>query len=116
LSAVESYVFWNYHYPTLESWSAKTPDYTERGNVTLFLELAAKADLFVIWRIGPYICAEWPGGGYPDWLKTLGAHTRTATQPYQNLTYTWMHEHIEHVRPFFAENGGPIIMTQVKKL
>jgi hypothetical protein len=110
LNAVECYVFWNYHVPTLEM--RDTPDYTGRGNVTLFLELAAKADLFVIWRIGPYVCAEWPGGGYPDWFKQIGAHGRSATQPYMNETYKWMHQHIEHVRPFFATNGGPIIMTQ----
>ena len=129
-------MFWNYHYQSLDAWNAHTPDYTDRGNVTLFLELAAKNDLFVIWRIGPYICAvsisialvyflfvskilqstqEWPGGGYPAWLKQIpGTKTRTATQPYMNLTYTWMHEHIEYVRPFFAENGGPIIMTQME--
>ena len=47
---MESYVFWNYHVPTLDM--RETPDYTGRGNVTLFLDLAAKADLFVIWRIG----------------------------------------------------------------
>ena len=35
-------------------------------------------------------------------------------QPYMNETYKWMHQHIEHVRPFFATNGGPIIMTQVR--
>ena len=41
-------VFWNYHVQTLEDHTANTPDYTGRGNVTLFLELAAKADLFVV--------------------------------------------------------------------
>ena len=25
-----------------------------------------------------------------------------------------MHNHIEYVRPYFAENGGPIIMTQME--
>lgn len=56
-------VFWNYHVPTLDTYNNKTADYTGRGNVTYFLDLAAAYDLFVIWRIGPYICAEWPGGG-----------------------------------------------------
>ena len=55
LGAVESYVFWNYHVQSLEQ--RDDPDYSGRGNVTLFLQLAAEADLFVIWRIGPYICA-----------------------------------------------------------
>ena len=86
-----------------------------RGNVTLFLQLAAEADLFVIWRIGPYICAEWPGGGMPDWLKQVhGMKPRSATEPYQDYCRSWMHQHIEHVQPFFAANGGPIIMTQIE--
>ena len=113
LNAVESYVFWNYHVASLDA--RDTPDYSGRGNVTLFLELAAAADLFVIWRIGPYICAEWPGGGMPGWLRQLpGMHERSATQPYMNETYKWMHQHIELVRPHFAANGGPIIMTQME--
>ena len=41
-------------------------------------------------------------------------HTRSATEPYMNETYKWMHQHIELVRPFFAQNGGPIIMTQME--
>ena len=36
-------VFWNYHVPTLDARQA--PDYTDRGNVTLFLQLAAEVDL-----------------------------------------------------------------------
>ena len=68
-----------------------------------------------IWRIGPYICAEWPGGGMPDWLREIpGMKPRSATQPYQDVCTSWMHNHIEYVRPFFAENGGPIIMTQME--
>jgi hypothetical protein len=118
LNAVESYVFWNYHVPDLDSRAA--PDYSGRGNVTLFLQLAAQADLFVIWRIGPYICAEWPGGGMPSWLRQVpGLNcTRCAGTPaaaaYMNETYNWMHQHIELVRPHFAASGGPIIMTQME--
>ena len=51
---------WNFHVRTADDRA--TPDYSGRGNVTLFLQLAAAADLFVIWRLGPYICAEWPVG------------------------------------------------------
>jgi hypothetical protein len=51
----------------------------------------------------------------PDWLKKIsGMKERSATQPYMNEAYQWMHQHIELVRPFFAENGGPIIMTQME--
>ena len=119
MNAVESYVFWNFHVRTLEQQS--DPDYGKlypRANVTLFLDLAAKFDLFVIWRIGPYVCAEWPGGGMPSWLRQVGPgmHPRSATQPYQDTCYRWMHSHIEFVRPHFAANGGPVIMLQVRSV
>lgn len=51
----------------------------------------------------------------PDWLREIpGMKPRSATQPYQDVCTSWMHNHIEYVRPFFAENGGPIIMTQME--
>ena len=37
-------------------------------DVVKFIELAAKLDLLVIFRPGPYICAEWEWGGHPYWL------------------------------------------------
>jgi beta-galactosidase GanA len=112
LNCVESYVFWNFH---VRSAADRTsPDYSGRGNVTLFLELAAAADLFVIWRIGPYINAEWYGGGFPDWLKAMpGVKVQTATQPYMRETEQWMQSHVDTIRPFLAGNGGPIILCQM---
>ena len=53
LNAVESYVFWNFHVQSLDDHNNKLADYTGRGNVTYFLQLAQAYDLFVIWRIGP---------------------------------------------------------------
>ena len=32
------------------------------ANLTLFLEKAARAGLFVNLRVGPYVCAEWNWG------------------------------------------------------
>jgi beta-galactosidase GanA len=114
LNTVDSYVFWNYHVRTEDQ--ATKPDYEGRGNVTSFLELAAAADLFVIWRLGPYINAEWLDGGYPSWVKAKCGKdnpVRTATQPYMNLTADWMQSHVDTIRPYFATNGGPIILAQM---
>jgi len=115
MNAIESYVFWNYHQTSLAMHNASQYDYSGRGNVSYFLDLAAQHDLFVIWRLGPYICAEWPNGGMPEWLRQIdGMKSRTPTQPYQNVSGQWMHDHIEYVRPHFAANGGPIIMLQIE--
>ena len=40
-------------------------DFSAFLNVTRFLEMAKEEDLLVIFRPGPYICAEWEFGGLP---------------------------------------------------
>lgn len=38
--------------------------------VRRFIEIAAELDLLVIFRPGPYICAEWEFGGLPRYEET----------------------------------------------
>ena len=40
-------------------------DFSAFLNVRRFLEMAKEEDLLVIFRPGPYICAEWDFGGLP---------------------------------------------------
>lgn len=37
-------------------------------DIRRFVEIAQEEDLFVIFRPGPYICAEWEFGGMPRWV------------------------------------------------
>ena len=52
LNHVQIYVFWNYH-----EFKQGQYDFSGRGNLTYFFELAAQYGLFVNVRIGPYVCA-----------------------------------------------------------
>lgn len=52
LNHVQIYVFWNYH-----EFKQGVYDFSGRGNLTYFFELAAQYGLFVNVRIGPYVCA-----------------------------------------------------------
>ena len=54
LNTIQTYVFWNIH-----EQQRGTYDFTGRANLTLFLDEAAKAGLFVNLRLGPYVCSEW---------------------------------------------------------
>ena len=81
LNAIESYAFWNKHSATRDG----AYDYGFNGDVDLFLSLAAEHDLFVLWRFGPYVCAEWPAGGIPAraprraaFASNVGAPDRSA--------------------------------------
>ncbi|GAA3062839.1 hypothetical protein GCM10020254_03440 [Streptomyces goshikiensis] len=64
LNTVETYVPWNLHQP-------RPDEFRMDGGLDLprFLDLAAAEGLHVLLRPGPYICAEWEGGGgLPSWL------------------------------------------------
>lgn len=66
-NSVETYVPWNYH-------ERKEPedvdDYSnmDLSELTKFIEMAIDKGLYVIVRPGPYICAEWAAGGFPQWI------------------------------------------------
>ena len=69
-NALETYVAWNYHerQPPTGPDDASKIDLSELHD---WLEMATQQFGFqVILRPGPYICAEWDGGGYPQWLLT----------------------------------------------
>ncbi|KAJ2806579.1 hypothetical protein H4R20_001638 [Coemansia guatemalensis] len=111
LNTIDTYVFWNMHEPTKGEYDF----YTDRANLPLFLETARKNGLFVMLRIGPYVCAEWNFGGYPQWLRhEPGIVFRTYSEPFMREMKRFMTKVIEVVEPFMPENGGPIIAMQIE--
>ena len=70
MNCVETYVAWNWH----EQQPPSSPDDFSKMDMTDFtdwLDMAInRFGFYVILRPGPYICAEWDGGGYPQWLVT----------------------------------------------
>jgi aryl-phospho-beta-D-glucosidase BglC (GH1 family) len=75
------YIMWNYH----ETEKGKFDYQTGNKNLSLFLELAKKYDLYVLIRPGPYVCAEWDLGGFPARLLNVnGLKFRANNQVYLN--------------------------------
>jgi len=67
-NAVETYVPWNWHE---RNQPAGLTDFSQVDLQDLkdWLKMAQdEFGLYTIIRPGPYICAEWDGGGYPRWL------------------------------------------------
>ena len=66
-NGVETYVPWNWHEREMP---ASVDDFSkiDLGELDRFLSLAEELGLYVIVRPGPYICAEWSGGGFPQWI------------------------------------------------
>ncbi|GAA2751803.1 beta-galactosidase [Amnibacterium kyonggiense] len=80
-----------------------------RLNVRAFLQLCAEADLPVQLKPGPWICAEEPGGGYPDRLLT---RTDLIARDDQDEPVVGYNPPFLHPVPSYAH---PDYLTEVRK-
>lgn len=110
LNTVETYVPWNLHQP-------------EPGTLVLdgfldlprFLRLARSEGLHVLLRPGPYICAEWDGGGLPSWLTTdPDIRLRSSDPRFTDALDRYLDLLLPPIVPQLAANGGPVIAVQVE--
>ncbi|MFA9217131.1 MAG: beta-galactosidase [Sphingomonadaceae bacterium] len=63
IDIVASYVMWNHHEELQGQWN-----WQGNRNLRRFIELAGKAGLEVVVRVGPWAHAEVRYGGVPDWV------------------------------------------------
>ena len=109
-NTVETYVCWNMHEP-------KPGEFCFDGmlDIAKFLQIAKDMELNVIFRPGPYICAEWDLGGLPAWLLAdKNMRIRCMHQPYLDRVEIFYKRLFEEVSPFFSANGGNIIAVQIE--
>ncbi len=68
-NTVETYVPWNWCEPQMP---AGTNDFSKADlkDFDDWLTMAEQYGFYIIVRPGPYICAEWDTGGFPQWLLT----------------------------------------------
>ncbi|MEV6288628.1 beta-galactosidase [Kribbella sp. NPDC051770] len=67
VTLISSYLSWRRHEPEQGRLDFTGRD-DPRLDVRRFLRICADAGALVQLKPGPWICAEEPGGGYPDWL------------------------------------------------
>ncbi|XP_005395626.1 PREDICTED: beta-galactosidase-1-like protein [Chinchilla lanigera] len=110
LNAVQLYVPWNYHEPQPGVYN-----FNGSRDLLAFLNEAAIANLLVILRPGPYICAEWEMGGLPSWLlRKPKIHLRTSDPDFLAAVDSWLNVLLPKIYPFLYHNGGNIISVQVE--
>jgi beta-galactosidase len=110
LNTVETYVPWNLHQPRPGTWRSE-------GilDLTRFLDLAAAEGLSVLLRPGPYICAEWEGGGLPSWLLATepGIRLRSTDPRFLAAVDDYLDRLLPPLLPYLASRGGPVLAVQV---
>ncbi|MFF8840241.1 beta-galactosidase family protein [Streptomyces sp. NPDC015130] len=110
LNTVETYVPWNAHAP-------RRGEFRLDGGLDLprFLDTAAAEGLHVLLRPGPYICAEWEGGGLPSWLLAEdGLVPRSRDPRYLSAVDDYLGALLPPLLPYLSGNGGPILAVQVE--
>ncbi|WP_354637601.1 glycoside hydrolase family 35 protein [Kitasatospora camelliae] len=110
LNTVETYVPWNLHAP-------RPGEFRLDGGLDLprFLDLAAAEGLHVLLRPGPYICAEWEGGGLPSWLLAEdGIELRSRDPRFLGAVDDYLADLLPPLKPYLATSGGPIIAVQLE--
>jgi beta-galactosidase len=110
LNTIETYVAWNAHSP-------QRGDFDTSAGLDLgrFLDLVAAEGLHAIVRPGPYICAEWDGGGLPGWLFDDPAVGVRRSEPlYLAAVDEFLARVYEIVVPRQIDAGGPVVLVQVE--
>ncbi|MFD7984144.1 beta-galactosidase family protein [Kitasatospora indigofera] len=110
LNTVETYVPWNLHQP-------RPDEFRLDGGLDLpaFLDLAAAEGLHVLLRPGPYICAEWEGGGLPSWLLVDPDILLRSQDPrYLAAVEDFFGRLLPPLSRHLSTNGGPVLAVQVE--
>ncbi|MDV6332055.1 beta-galactosidase [Asticcacaulis sp. 201] len=110
LNTLTTYVFWNVH-----ETAPGVYDFSGNLDIAAYVRMAHEEGLWVNLRPGPYVCAEWDGGGLPAWLfpEETGI-ARTSDPKFIEPMKRWFKRLGQELTPLLIDSGGPIILTQVE--
>lgn len=110
-NTISAYIFWNYH----ESEEGVYDFSSDNHNIGEFIKLVEKADMWLILRPGPYVCAEWELGGIPPYLLRIpDIRLRCMDPRYMKAVERYITRLAEEIRPFQISKGGPLVMIQIE--
>ncbi|MDD5546342.1 MAG: beta-galactosidase [Candidatus Omnitrophica bacterium] len=109
LNLVATYIPWNFH-------EMKEGEFIWEGDRDLdkFVTLTEKYGFYLAIKPGPYICAEWDFGGFPDWLLGKDVKLREDDPEYLRLIGRYYKEIAGILRPHLVTKGGNIILFQIE--
>jgi len=110
-NTIAAYIFWNYH----ETAPGKFDFKTENRDVAHFVRIAQEEGMWVLFRPGPYVCAEWDFGGLPPYLlKIPDIKVRCMDERYMQAVERYLKEMSKQIKPLLVTYGGPILMVQIE--
>ena len=110
-NTIAVYIFWNYLETQEGVWDFKS----ENRNIAEFIRICQQEKMWVLFRPGPYVCAEWDFGGLPTYLlKTPDIKIRCMDPRYMKAVEKYVARLAKEVKSLQCNYGGPIIMVQVE--
>ncbi|HEY9745780.1 MAG TPA: beta-galactosidase, partial [Oculatellaceae cyanobacterium] len=111
-NAVDLYFCWDYHSPEPGVY-----DFTGIRDIRKLLQITQELGLYVIARPGPYINAEYSGGGFPGWLL---AKRHLPLRNRREGVFEWSDEYMGYVEEWYRQvipiiNEAPnVILMQIE--
>jgi beta-galactosidase len=116
LNTLSTYFFWNWHEIKEGEFDFTGRTHSER-DVEHFLDLVGESGLMLMSRQGPWACAEWLNGGFPQWL--FDAHPEIMSlDSVGRVTYR-MDPHspvVSYLHPTYLEYSRKWLRTFVRLL
>jgi beta-galactosidase len=110
-NTIAAYLFWNY----VEEKEGVFDWRSENRDIAGFVRICQEEGMWVLFRPGPYVCAEWDFGGLPPYLlKIPDIKLRCMDPRYMAAVTKYVSEVSNQIKPLLCTNGGPVIMVQVE--
>ena len=110
-NTIAAYIFWNYHEikPGVFDFRSESRDIAE------FVRICQQEGMWVLFRPGPYVCAEWDFGGLPTYLlKIPDIKIRCMDARYMAAVTSYVNRLSKEIKSLQCTNGGPILMVQIE--
>ena len=110
-NTIAAYIFWNYHEIKPGVYDFKS----ENRNIAEFVKICQQEGMWVLFRPGPYVCAEWDFGGLPTYLlKIPDIKIRCMDARYMGAVTGYINRLSREIKSLQCTNGGPILMVQIE--
>ena len=110
-NTIAAYIFWNYH----ETKEGVFDFRSENRDIAEFVRICQQEGMWVLFRPGPYVCAEWDFGGLPPYLLRIpDIKIRCMDPRYMKAVTSYITNISKEIRTLQCTNGGPILMVQIE--
>ncbi len=110
-NTIAVYIFWNYH----ESVPGRFDFKTGNHDIAEFVRTVQQEGMWVLFRPGPYVCAEWEFGGIPPYLLRIpDIKIRCMDSRYMEAVERYFKALAAVIHPLLVTRGGPILMVQIE--